>query len=200
MFAQTNFCSKKKQLKFRLSWNHWLHPRKKFCQWSLVCPESKFRTHPNLYQLNWWFIYSIKVILHLILHCAYMDLKHIILFKENKKLFKAIKTQTKNKNFSQQNIEILSSCLDSRGTWRKLYRLLKSFFLFHLVFFFLNWDSLHARLNSLCKAWSCKKKKHKKIKDHLLFAFPKTNFGHYQRDSLTPTLLPMLIAVLLQCH
>ena len=100
-----------------------------------VCPESKFRTHPNLYQLNWWFIYSFKVILHLILHCAYMNLKHIILLKENKKLFKAIKTQTKNKNFSQQNIEILSSCLDSRGTWRKLYRLLKSFFLFHLVFF-----------------------------------------------------------------
>ena len=136
MFAQTNFCSKKKQLKFRLSWNHWLHPRKKFCQWSLVCPESKFRTHPNLYRLNWWFIYSFKVILHLILHCTYMYLKHIILFKENKKLFKAIKTQTKNKNFSPQNIETLLSCLDSRGTWRKLYRLLKSFFLFHLVFFF----------------------------------------------------------------
>ena len=134
MFAQTNFCSKKKQLKFRLSWNHWLHPRKKFCQWSLVCPESKFRTHPNLYRLNWWFIFSFKVILHLILHCTYMYLRHIILFKENK-LFKAIKTQTKNKNFSPQNIETLSSCLDSRGTWRKLYRLLKSFFLFHLVFF-----------------------------------------------------------------
>ena len=26
------------------------------------------------------------------------------------------------------------------------------------------WDSLHARLNSHCKAWSYKKKKHKKIK------------------------------------
>ena len=30
--------------------------------------------------------------------------------------------------------------------------------------FFLNWDLLHARLNSHCKAWSYKKKKHKKIK------------------------------------
>ena len=28
---------------------------------------------------------------------------------------------------------------------------------------FFNWDSLHARLNSHCKAWSYKKKKHKKI-------------------------------------
>ena len=30
--------------------------------------------------------------------------------------------------------------------------------------FFLNWDSLHARLNSHYKAWSYEKKKHKKIK------------------------------------
>ena len=30
--------------------------------------------------------------------------------------------------------------------------------------FFLNWDSLHARLNSHYKAWSYKKKKYKKIK------------------------------------
>ena len=29
---------------------------------------------------------------------------------------------------------------------------------------FFNWDSLHARLNSHCKAWSYKKKKHKKTK------------------------------------
>ena len=29
--------------------------------------------------------------------------------------------------------------------------------------FFFNWDSLHARLNSYYKAWSYKKKKHKKI-------------------------------------
>ena len=32
------------------------------------------------------------------------------------------------------------------------------------VFFNRNWDSLHARLNSHNKAWSYKKKKHKKIK------------------------------------
>ena len=48
-----------------------------------------------LYQLHLWFTYSFKVILHLILYCIHMDLKHIILFKENKKLFKAIKTPTK---------------------------------------------------------------------------------------------------------
>ena len=30
--------------------------------------------------------------------------------------------------------------------------------------FFKNWDSLHAGLNSDYKAWSYKKKKHKKIK------------------------------------
>ena len=30
--------------------------------------------------------------------------------------------------------------------------------------FFKNWDSLHARLNNHKKAWSYKKKEHKKIK------------------------------------
>ena len=29
-----------------------------------------------------------------------------------------------------------------------------------------NWDSLNARLNSYYKAWSDKKKKHKKIKEY----------------------------------
>ena len=33
-----------------------------------------------------------------------------------------------------------------------------------LAVFFFNWDSLHARLNSHYKAWSYKKKKHKKNK------------------------------------
>ena len=33
-----------------------------------------------------------------------------------------------------------------------------------ILFFIFNWDSLHARLNSHYKAWSYKKKKHKKIK------------------------------------
>ena len=32
------------------------------------------------------------------------------------------------------------------------------------IFSFFNWDSLHARINSYHKAWSYKKKKHKKIK------------------------------------
>ena len=35
---------------------------------------------------------------------------------------------------------------------------------FLLLDLFKNWDSLHARLNSYCKVWSYKKKKHKKIK------------------------------------
>ena len=35
---------------------------------------------------------------------------------------------------------------------------------FLFLFFFFNWDSFHARLNSHYKAWSYKKKKHKKIK------------------------------------
>ena len=34
---------------------------------------------------------------------------------------------------------------------------------------FLNWDSLHVRLNSHCKAWSYNKKKHKKIKAYMKF-------------------------------
>ena len=33
-----------------------------------------------------------------------------------------------------------------------------------LGFFFFNWDSLHARLNSYYEAWSYKEKKHEKIK------------------------------------
>ena len=35
-----------------------------------------------------------------------------------------------------------------------------------LFFFFFNWHSLHARLNSHQEAWSYKKKKHKKIRTH----------------------------------
>ena len=36
--------------------------------------------------------------------------------------------------------------------------------IFLIFYFFFNWDSLHARLNSHYKVWSCKKKEHKKIK------------------------------------
>ena len=49
---------------------------------------------------------------------------------------------------------------------------MKKYSLFYIVFqvlrryFFLNWDSLHARLNSHYEAWSYKKKKHKKIRTH----------------------------------
>ena len=31
--------------------------------------------------------------------------------------------------------------------------------------FFFNWDSLHAKLNSHCEAWSYKKKRHKKVRE-----------------------------------
>ena len=46
--------------------------------------------------------------------------------------------------------------------------ILATFFAFSVAifFFFFNWDSLHARLNSHYKAWSYKKKKYKKIKAH----------------------------------
>ena len=40
---------------------------------------------------------------------------------------------------------------------------IKSYFYF-LLFFFFNWDSLHARLNSHYKACNYKKKTHKNIK------------------------------------
>ena len=35
-----------------------------------------------------------------------------------------------------------------------------------ILFFFFNWDSLYARLNSHYKAWTYKEKKHKKIKTY----------------------------------
>ena len=35
---------------------------------------------------------------------------------------------------------------------------------FPFFLFFINWDSLHVRLNSHYEAWSYKKKKHKKVK------------------------------------
>ena len=38
--------------------------------------------------------------------------------------------------------------------------------LISLLKLFFNWDLLHARLNSHYKAWSCKKKKQKKIKTY----------------------------------
>ena len=44
--------------------------------------------------------------------------------------------------------------LQAKNVYLKLY----------LEFFFFNWDSLYARPNSHYKAWSYKKKKHKKIK------------------------------------
>ena len=39
----------------------------------------------------------------------------------------------------------------------------------HLLSFFFNWDFLHPRLNSHFKAWTYKKKRHKKIKAYRKF-------------------------------
>ena len=86
--------------------------------------------HPNLYQLHLWFTYSFKVILHLILYCIHIDLKHIILFKENKKLFKAIKTPTKFLTTKYWNIVILFT---QQGGLKKLVQVVTIFFLFHLL-------------------------------------------------------------------
>ena len=38
--------------------------------------------------------------------------------------------------------------------------------LYVVMYYFLNWDSLHARLNNHYKAWSYKKNKRKKIKTY----------------------------------
>ena len=42
-----------------------------------------------------------------------------------------------------------------------LVKIMQSIFFF---FFFINWYSLHARLNSHYEAWSYKKRKHKNVK------------------------------------
>ena len=49
-----------------------------------------------------------------------------------------------------------------RTTIQNLMNLVK--ISFTLSFCIFNWDSLHARLSSHCKEWSCKKMNHKKIK------------------------------------
>ena len=54
--------------------------------------------------------------------------------------------------------------VESQGLSRKVrikeQVVIRDFFLF----LFLNWDSLHARINSHYEAWGSKKMKHKKIK------------------------------------
>ena len=57
------------------------------------------------------------------------------------------------RRFEHCRLEYNTSLQGSLLTWFSQY-----------FFFFKNWDSLHARLNSHYKAWSYKKKKHKKIK------------------------------------
>ena len=49
----------------------------------------------------------------------------------------------------------------NNGDVKKTY---VSFLFGNTRYTFFNWDSLHARLNSHYKAWSYKKKKHKKFK------------------------------------
>ena len=73
----------------------------------------------------------------------------------------------KNQNFEKMEktpgyIIILQLCtiIENHDVWFLRYEAQQTIFCL-----FLNWDSLHdARLNSNCKAWSYKKKKHKKIK------------------------------------
>ena len=68
---------------------------------------------------------------------------------------------------------VLSSSWDSQPRYRLQFRCFVNQGWFFLPFvihnltiglFYFNWDKLHARLNSPYKAWSYKKKKHKKIK------------------------------------
>ena len=58
------------------------------------------------------------------------------------------------------------------STWKKIcyFPLMNLKKMFTFFFFFFNWDSLHARLNSHYEAWSyMKKKKKKSTKKHLAF-------------------------------
>ena len=57
--------------------------------------------------------------------------------------------------------------------------------LMKLIFF--NWDSLHARRNSYCKAWSFKKKKHKKIKAYNKYlSYYNSQLSVYSRRQAMP--------------
>ena len=55
--------------------------------------------------------------------------------------------------------ELALTCTRINKHWKQIGHIKNSIF-----FLFFNWDSLHARLNSHYKAWSYKKKGHKKIK------------------------------------
>ena len=68
-------------------------------------------------------------------------------------------------SFSIKVIHINSICQLNEGQVSSISYSCRSFLLL-LFFLFFNWDLLHARLNSHCKAWSYKKRKHKKIKTY----------------------------------
>ena len=40
-------------------------------------------------------------------------------------------------------------------------------YIIYYIYVYINWDSLHSKLNRHYKAWSYKKKKHKKIKAYM---------------------------------
>ena len=63
---------------------------------------------------------------------------------------------------STATMEQLPITKTQRTTTQNLMNLVK--ISFTLSFCIFNWDSLHARLSSHCKEWSCKKMNHKKIK------------------------------------
>ena len=68
------------------------------------------------------------------------------------------------KTFNLSNMLIQALVSHTSGKKHKLHDSRVEMFFKPATVFFFNWDSLHARLNGYCRAWSYKKKKHKKIK------------------------------------
>ena len=69
-------------------------------------------------------------------------------------------------------------------------------FLSAYLLFFFNWDSLHARLNSHYKAWSYKKKKHKKIKAYNFHTLMNHQNHHHYSHSQYPCVSAVLFVFL----
>ena len=90
----------------------------------------------------------------------------LILTLVKKLTIKILNLKLVNKLKKYQNIiTFLEKAMFQIGL-RKFLRLKKLKTLFCGHFFFNNWYQLHARLMSHYKAWSYKKKKHKKIKTY----------------------------------
>ena len=94
---------------------------------------------------------------------ASKDVKNIINYKkkqQNNKKQKTIYKKLIHRNDYHLNLHLcyLQDLLNTKTEQAK-----KKYFknIFHEFFFFVNWRSLHARLNSHYEAWSYKKKKQK---------------------------------------